>query len=95
MSNPNEKPDIASLEDRVGDLEGLADELANAPDEELVEALNRAVSLLGEVNADIEAGISAADDGLDGVSANLDRPGFGDFDVVLGEIEEQERAPGE
>ena len=94
MEDRKETPDIEGLEQRVEELEGLADALANAPDEELVEVLNRAVNLLGEVNAGIEAGIRSTDEGTRGLGEVLDRTNFGDFDAVLGEIEERE-SPGE
>lgn len=94
MENSDVKPDIEGLEERVEELEGLADALANAPDEELVEVLNRAVSLLGEVNAGIEAGIRSADEGASGLGEALDRTNFGDFDAALGELEERERNSG-
>lgn len=94
MENRGEEPNIEGLEDRVEELEGLADDLANAPDEELVEVLNRAVNLLGEVNADIESGIRSADERVDGIGVALDRTGFGDFDAALGALEEREQSPG-
>ncbi len=92
--NRGEEPNIEGLEDRVEELEGLADDLANAPDEELVEVLSRAVNLLGEVNAEIEAGIRSADERVDGIGVVLDRTGFGDFDAALGALEEREQSPG-
>ncbi len=95
MEDRNGTPDIKGLEARVEEIEGLADALANAPDEELVEVLNRAVSLLGEVNAGIEAGIRSVGEGSRELGGVLDRANFGDFDAALGELEEQERNPGE
>lgn len=95
MEDRSGTPDIKGLEDRVEELEGLADALANAPDEELVEVLNRAVSLLGEVNAGIEAGIRSVGEGSRELGGVLDRTDFGDFDATLGEFEGQERNPGE
>ena len=95
MENPSKKPNIEGLEGRVEELEGLADDLANAPDEELVEVLNRAVNLLGTVNADIEAGIRSVGEGVNGVGEALDRTSFGDFDAALGDLEEREQGPGE
>jgi hypothetical protein len=94
MEGLNPKTDVDGLEERVEELEGLADALANAPDEELVNVLNRAVSLIGEVNAGIEAGIRSADEGTSGIGGSLDRAEFGDFDAALGEFEEHERDTG-
>lgn len=94
MEDRNIKPDVEGLEERVEELEGLADALANAPDEELVEILNRTVSLLGEVNTDIESGIRSADEGTRGIGGSLDGAGFGDFDAALGELEEREQSSG-
>lgn len=94
MEDRGKTPEIEGLEDRVEELEGLADALANAPDEELVEVLNRAVNLLGEVNAGIEAGIRSAGEGSRELGGVLDRTGFGEFDAALGELE-KEREPGE
>ena len=94
MKDRNETPNIEGLEERVEELEDLADALANAPDEELVEVLNRAVSLLGEVNAGIEAGIRSANEGTNGVGEVLGRMGFRDFDAALGDFEERERSAG-
>lgn len=94
MENRGEKPNIEGLEDRVEELEGLADDLANAPDEELVDVLNRAVNILGEVNADIEAGMRSADEGVSGIESALDGASFGDFDAALGDLEEREQSPG-
>ena len=94
IDNRGEKTNVGGLEYRVEELEGLADDLANAPDEDLVKVLNRAVNLLGEVNADIEAGIRSADEGVSGIGAALDRTNFGDFDAALGDLEERERNPG-
>lgn len=94
MKDRNETPNIEGLEERVEELEDLADALANAPDEELVEVLNRAVSLLGEVNAGIEAGIRSTNEETNGVGEVLGRTGFGDFDAALGELEEREQSAG-
>ncbi len=95
MEDRGGAPDIEGLEARVEELEGLADALANAPDEDLVEVLNRAVSLLGEVNAGIEAGIRSVGEGSRELGETLDRADLGGFDAALGELEEQDRSPGE
>ncbi len=94
MEDRRRNPEIEGLEERVEELESLADALANAPDEELVEVLDRAVSLLGEVNAGIEAGIRSAGEGSRELGGVLDRTDFGEFDAALGELEERERNAG-
>ncbi|MGB3682688.1 MAG: hypothetical protein WA990_09415 [Rubrobacteraceae bacterium] len=94
MQDRNETSNIEGLEERVEELEGLADALASAPDEELVEVLNRAVDLLGEVNEGIEAGIRSANEGPNGLDEVLNRTSLGDFDAALGEIEEREPNAG-
>ncbi len=93
MEGRAETPGIEELEEKVGELERLADSLGTAPEEELVAALDRAVGLLREVNEGIEARIET----LGGESRELDgllgRVDFGAFDAALGELEE--RSPGE
>lgn len=90
-----ERPDIEELEKRVDELESLADALDDVPDEKLVEVLGRAVELLKEVNAGIEAGLDAAGTGSGELNSLLERVDFGAFDAALGELEEQERTSDE
>ena len=56
MEYRGETPDLEVLEGKLGELERLTDSLSSVPDEELVEKLNEAVKLPGEINARIEQG---------------------------------------
>jgi hypothetical protein len=95
MGHRRETPDLGELEEKVGELERLADALGGIPDEELVGTLNRAVELLREINARLEAGVEATSDGsqeMGEIIAGLD---LGPFDEALTELERQEREAGE
>ena len=91
MENSRETPDLGELEVRVAELEDIADNLGNVPDEELIETLGRAVELLKEVNAGVEAGMVSLGEESREIGGLLDRVDFGAFDAALGELEEQER----
>ncbi|CAN5672439.1 hypothetical protein BH24ACT22_BH24ACT22_20880 [soil metagenome] len=91
MENRQEKQDLEKLETRLVELENIADDLGNVPDEALVERLGRAVELLKEVNAGMENGMSSLDAESKEIGGLLDRVDFGAFDTVLGELEERER----
>jgi hypothetical protein len=95
MKDHRETPDLRELEEKVGELERLADSLDDVPDEELVGALNRAVQLLREINAGIEMGLDAAGDESRQIGAIVDGLDLGPFDEALGEFERQERNVGE
>jgi hypothetical protein len=95
MEDRNETPDLGELEEKVGELERLADLLGGVPDEELVETLNRAVELLREINTRLEANIEAASDESRGIGAIIDGLDLGPFDEALTEIERQEWDAGE
>jgi hypothetical protein len=95
MEDRKEMPDLGELEEKVGELERLADSLGTVPDEELVGALNRAVELLREINARIEMGLDAAGDESREIGAVIERLDLGPFDEALEEIERQERNAGE
>jgi hypothetical protein len=95
MEDRRETPDLGELEEKVGELERLADALGGVPDKELVGTLNRAVELLKEINARLEAGVEATSDGsreIGEIIAGLD---LGPFDEALTELERQEREAGE
>ncbi len=95
MGDRSEMPDPRELEEKVAELERLADSLGGAPDEELVGTLNAAVGLLAEINAGIEARLEAAgaeSREIGGLLAGVD---FGPFDEALEDLERRERTPGE
>ena len=92
MEDRREAPD---LEERVGELERLADSLGSVPDEELVGTLNQAVELLREINARIEMELEAAGDESGEIGEILDGLDLGPFDEALEEIERREREAGE
>jgi hypothetical protein len=95
MEDRRETPDLAELEARIAELENIADDLGNVPDEELIGTLGRAVELLKEVNAGIEDGMNSLGEESRETGGLLDRVDFGAFDAALGELEEQERGSGE
>jgi hypothetical protein len=95
MEDRRETPDLGELEEKVGELERLADSLGTVPDEELVGALGRAVELLREINARIEMGLDAAGDEARGVGEIIESLDLGPFDEALGELERRERNAGE
>jgi hypothetical protein len=82
------------LEEKLGELEGLADSLGDVPDEELVGALDRVVELLREINARIEMELAAAGDESREIGALIERLDLTPFDEALGEIERRERDAG-
>lgn len=89
MKESGEKPDIGSLESRVTELENLADNLRNVPDEELVAELGRAVELLKEVNTGIESGVQSLGKESRQIEELLDPLNLGEFDEALEEIVER------
>jgi hypothetical protein len=98
MYSPNpmeDRRETQDLEEKLGELEGLADSLGDVPDEELMGTLNRAVELLREINARIETVLDAAGDESGEIGALIERLDLGPFDEALGELERQERDAGE
>jgi hypothetical protein len=79
--------DIESLEERLAELEKLAEELEGVPDSGVVDVLDRAVALLAEVNTRIEAGLLSAESEARELGELLDRIDFGPFDAALEDIE--------
>jgi len=88
-------PDLQELDEKVVELERLADSLGGVPDEELVESLNAAVELLGEINAGIEAWLAAAGAESQEIGGILEGVDFGPFDEALKDVERRERMSGE
>ena len=95
MKDRRETPDLEGLEEKLGELERLADSIGSVPDDELVGALDRAVALLREINARIEMKLDAAGDESRQIGAIVDGLDLGPFDEALGELERQERNVGE
>lgn len=91
MEDRSKTPDLEELEARIMELENIADDLGNVPDEELIGTLGRAVELLKEVNAGIEEGMNSLGEESQEISGLLDRVDFGAFDTALSELEEQEK----
>ena len=79
--------DIGHLEERIAELEKLAEKLEGIPDAEVVGVLDRAVALLAEVNARIEAGLLKAEDEARELGALLEKVDFGPFDAALEDLE--------
>jgi hypothetical protein len=90
----DDRRETQDLEEKLGELEGLADSLGDVPDEELVGALDRAVELLREINARIEMELAAAGDESREIGALIERLDLTPFDEALGEIERRERDAG-
>ena len=88
-------PDLQELDEKVVELERLADSLGGVPDEELVGSLNAAVELLGEINAGIEAWLDAAGAESQEIGGILEGVDFGPFDEALKDVERRERTSGE
>lgn len=86
-----QKRDLEHLEDRVNDLEKIADSLGEVSDEDLVETLDRAVGLLKEINAGIETGLASVGGETHELGALLDGMSFGPFDEALEDLERRER----
>ncbi len=90
-----DRKEMRELEEKVGELERLADSLGGVPDEELVGSLNAAVELLGEINAGIEAWLDAAGAESQEIGGILEGVDFGPFDEALKDVERRERTSGE
>lgn len=95
MGDRCERPDLQELDEKVVELERLADSLGGVPDEELVGSLNAAVELLGEINAGIEAWLDAAGAESQEIGGILEGVDFGPFDEALKDVERRERTSGE
>lgn len=88
------RADVGRLEERLAELEKLIEELEGVPDPEVVGVLDRAVALLEEVNAGIEAGLLSAEGEAREIGDLLERVDFGPFDAALEDLEGAS-APGE
>jgi exonuclease VII small subunit len=82
------------FEERLEELEKLVEELESVPDSGVVGILDRAVALLAEVNARIEAGLSEAEDEARELGDLLEKVDFGPFDAALEDLERPSDDPG-
>ena len=94
MEDSREMPDLGELEEKVGELESLADSLDGVPDEELVGALDRAVELLKLINSRIETELDAAEKESREIVEVVEGLDLGPFDEALEDLERQERDAG-
>ena len=86
--------DVRRLEERLSELEKLAEELEGVPDSEVVGILDRAVALLAEVNAGVEAGLASAEGEARELGDILQQVDFGPFDAALENLERPSGGPG-
>jgi len=86
--------EMERLEERLAELEKLAEELEGVPDSGVVGVLDRAVALLAEVNARIEAGLSEAEGEARELGDLLEKVDFGPFDAALEDLERPSGGPG-
>ncbi len=86
--------DVQRLEEQLSELEKLAEELEGVPDSEVVGVLDRAVALLAEVNARVEAGLASAEGEARELGDLLEEIDFGPFDAALENLERPPGGPG-
>jgi hypothetical protein len=85
--NGGQGADVGRLEERVAELEKLVEELEGVPDSEVVGILDRAVALLAEINARLEAGLISAEGEARELGDLLERVDFASFDATLEDLE--------
>ena len=90
-----QETDIERLEKRLVELEKLAEELESVPDPKVVDVLDRAVALLAEVNADIEAGLLKAEGETRMLGDLLQKVDFEPFDAALEDLKHPSGDPSE
>ena len=89
-----QRVDTDHLEERLAELEKLVEELEGVSDSEAVGVLDRAVALLAEVNARIEAGLLEAEGEARELGDLLEEVDFGPFDEALEDLERPSGGPG-
>ncbi|WP_119069397.1 hypothetical protein [Rubrobacter indicoceani] len=82
---------IEALEQRVVELERIAETLADTPDGEVVEALDHALGLLKEINSTVQASLDSVSGEARELGDILDGLSFGSFDEALADLERRER----
>jgi hypothetical protein len=90
-----QQDDLGGLEEKVDELEKLTDSLDDIPEDELIGTLGKAVELLAEINARIEARLDTAGDESREIGALLGQVDFGPFDEAMEDHEYRERTTGE
>ena len=80
---------VEKLEERVAELENLSQELGRTPESELTGMLERAVTLVDEINTGIESRLSAAQEESGEVEGLLDSVDFGPFDSAMQSLENE------
>ena len=86
--------DVRRLEERLSELEKLTEELEGVPDSGVVDILDRAVALLAEVNARVEANLSKVEGEVRELGDLLEEIDFGPFDTALENLERPSGGPG-
>jgi hypothetical protein len=86
--------DVRRLEERLSELEKLAEELEGVPDAGVVDILDRAVALLAEVNTQVEADLASTEGEVRKLGELLEEIDFGPFDAVLENLERPSGGPG-
>jgi hypothetical protein len=94
MNDDGQRVDTDRLAERLAELEKLVEELEGVSDSEVVGVLDRAVALLAEVNARIEAGIREAEEEARELGDLLEEVDFGPFDAALEDLERSSDGPG-
>ncbi len=92
--NGKQRANADRLEERLAELEKLVEELDGAPDPEVVVIFDRAVALLAEVNARLEAGLLEAEGEARELGDLLEEVDFGPFDAALEDLERPSEGSG-
>ncbi len=95
MSEDRRAQTVEDLEEKVSELERVADALGSASEEEVVGMLDRAVGLLKEINAGLESGVGSATEEEREIGEILEGVDFGPFDEALEEIERKDERQDE
>lgn len=92
-SKAGQETDVERIEERLAELEELVEDLEGASDAQAVDVLERAVALLAEVNARIEAALHAAEGEARELGDLLEDVDFGPFDAALKDLERPSGGP--